>query len=124
MSDGSNEITQMQEDIAGLFKELVKLNSNAYLSHKKTGYQFDENEVPKDKLKQIGIEWDDLSAVQKNDLLKGRETSAVTVIRIENGKKKYTREHLQLSRLGANSAEIMFRQQNQAGLRKKNQFKV
>jgi len=99
------------KELENKIKEIIQLNEKANLLNKKEGYLFSENEVDKEKLKQFGIKWGDLSEMQKNDLLKGKETSSLTITRNTNGKKIYEKGHLKLARTGANSADILFRQQ-------------
>jgi hypothetical protein len=102
------------EELEKKLKETIQLNEDAYLSNKKDGYKFNESEVDKESLKESGLRWSNLSEVQKHDLLMGKESSPVTV-RGKNaeGKDIYLRGNLQLSRIGANSAEFMFKQQTQ-----------
>jgi len=105
-------------------KDVLKFNEKAHLANKKEGYLFSEDEVSKEKLKQAGIKWSDLSETQKNDLLRGKETSSITITRNEKGKKIYEKGHLKLSRTGANSADILFRQQIGGGIKKALIFKL
>jgi len=99
--------------------EKLVLNEKACLINKKEGYLFNENEIDKAQLKDAGIKWSELSEVQKNDLLKGKETSSVAITRLDkNGKKHYSKGHLKLSRLDANSANVLFRPENSKGLKK------
>ncbi|MDR2233700.1 MAG: DUF4099 domain-containing protein [Tannerella sp.] len=91
-------------------KEKTQLNEKAYLADMKKGFLFKENEIPMKKLKEAGIKWDELSAVNRNQLLKGRETSVLTVK--GNGNNEYKKGHLKLQRTGADSAALMFRQSN------------
>jgi hypothetical protein len=99
-------------------KDETQLNEKAFLSNKKDGYSFNGEEVPKDRLKQAGLKWKDLSEVQKRDLLTGKETSPVTIT-VQNGKgqKKFYRGHLQLHRTGATSADFMFRKTSARALK-------
>jgi len=98
--------------------ETLALDENACLSNKREGYLFSENEVNKDGLKQAGIKWSDLSEVQKRDLLKGKETTAVTITsKNKKGKNVYQKGHLKLSRINANSADIIFRPTTTKGLK-------
>jgi len=104
-------------------KNTTQLNEKAFLSNKKEGFMFNEEEAPKEQLKEAGLKWKDLSEVQKRDLLTGKETSAVTIAgKNEKGKKIYYRGHLQLHRTGANSADFMFRKTSSRTL-KLNLFK-
>jgi hypothetical protein len=99
-------------------KEMSKLNEDAYLINKRHGFKFNEDEVPKHQLKRAGLAWDKLSEVQKRDLLKGEETSSVTVSVNMNGKNMHYRGHLQLSRINSNSADFIFRPNNNQGIKK------
>jgi|GEM_PF-6749134 len=91
-------------------KNITRLNEESFLANKKEGYMFNEDEAPKEQLKQAGLKWNDLSEVQKRDLLRGKETSVITVTgKNDKGKKTFLRGHLQLQRTGASTADFMFR---------------
>ena len=86
-------------------QEWTGLNENERIQTK-----FDENEINKEQLKQVGLKWNNLSEVQKRDLLSGKETSAVTItVKNEKGKKTYRRGHLQLQRTNAKTTDFLFR---------------
>jgi hypothetical protein len=88
---------------------ITQMNEKAYLDNKADKKLFSENEVPKAVLKRAGIDWENLSEVNKKALLEGRETSQLTFTQKVGSKKCYTHGHLQLSRIGGNKAQAMFR---------------
>jgi spore coat protein U-like protein len=94
---------------------VTELNEKAYMQDKANKKMFVENEVPKYDLKKAGIDWKNLSEVNKKALLEGRETSSLTFMTKKNGLKQYTHGHLQLSRIGGNKAQAMFRPAQNTG---------
>jgi hypothetical protein len=108
-----------KEELEKNVMDATFFNEYSYLLNKRTGYEYNENEVDKEKLKQAGIKWSDLSETQKIDLLKGKEISSMAITGIDNkGKKVYSKGHLKLSRIDANSAIVLFRPESKIGLKK------
>jgi hypothetical protein len=106
------------EELAQTIKNEASLNDKAYL-HNKTGKKlFSTDEIPKDVLKEAGIKWNDLSETNKKALLEGRETSMLTIKhKFGNAKQNCSRGFLQLSRIGGNRAQFMFRPAQNVGMK-------
>jgi hypothetical protein len=102
------------ENMTRAIKDEALLKEKAYLDNKTGRKLFTDDEIPKDVLKQVGVKWSDLSETNKKDLLEGREALATITHKFGYGGKKHSRGYLQLSRMGGNRAEFMFRpvQQN------------
>ncbi|MDR2126822.1 MAG: hypothetical protein LBP63_08340 [Prevotellaceae bacterium] len=96
---------------------VTRMNEKAYLETKTGKKLFSENEVPKADLKKAGIDWKNLSEVNKKALLEGNETSPLTFTQKIGDKKRYTHGHLQLSRIGGNKAQAIFRPVQNAGMK-------
>jgi hypothetical protein len=107
----SKEINGVKgEELAQTIKNEASLNDKAYLLNKTGKKLFSTDEIPKDVLKEAGIKWDNLSETNKKALLEGRETSMLTVRhKYGDTKRNCSRGFLQLSRIGGNKAQFMFR---------------
>jgi len=113
------------DDLKNVIKNEAQIKDKAYLDNKTGKKLFTEDEIPKDQLKRAGIKWSDLSETNKKALMDGKESSAVTISHRFNsdGKKGFTNGHLQLSRIGGNKAQFMFRPLQQKGMKKQIRFK-
>jgi len=105
----NNSIANMNvrlDQFNDVVKNEAKLKDFTNLTEKKL---FEEKDVPKDNLKNAGIKWDELSETNKKSLLDGKETSKLTVTYTQDNKKNYVSGYLQLSRIGGNKTQILFR---------------